>query len=270
MEPKAKKRKLSPTSIVQASDNDLENILGWLKEEYESNGETYGFWTNRNVIKHDHENGNLLCLKVGNKPIGMLTFETSDQCSPNILTVKESHRMRGYGSLLVQYCEGKAKKIGQPCLNITALWSSIGFWKKHGFSCCGGERYWDGDATTSSCEMTKVFSADTREVPKDNQQPLKIIAYYAFDRTNIHGTQEFNTVAAPTDQPNHYVLQKDFLVQLPTCGCGSHDTDPWVDVYLADKMVYQGRIKYLREYGMKRFPRGVFLLSQLDISCKNK
>ena len=122
----------SPFTVRQATDHDLAAVSYWLEAEHKRNGE--GFWSNIRVIRECHDKGNLTVLvDSADGPVALLTGST-DYPEISILSVRETHRKRGFGRALVDhYCE-LVIDAGLPGLYIDRQPSaSIPFWNAMGF-----------------------------------------------------------------------------------------------------------------------------------------
>lgn len=78
------------------SIQDLDEILSWLKVEYDKNGE--GFYCNRRIIVESFQNGTMITLKKGEKNIGFVIWSENDIfIDIDIFVINPDCRGEGYG-----------------------------------------------------------------------------------------------------------------------------------------------------------------------------
>lgn len=120
--------------MERANSVDLDEIMNWLKCEYEEYGE--GFWCNRNIIEHSFkEDKDLWVVRDDAKAVA---FQVGDY-SPDIVCVRKDMQREGIGSAFAQANYARAKTegvtvISGECSPIT----SLPFWQAHGFELYGG------------------------------------------------------------------------------------------------------------------------------------
>jgi GNAT superfamily N-acetyltransferase len=123
-------------TISNSSDNDLQAILHWLKQESDEQKRAfeheYDFYCNRRMIEDAHIEKELIVLREDEE---VVAFQLGMLLSTGILEVRPDKRGKGYGRKLVEYCVSKARSNDTCVLHITCkAMSSIPFWEKMGFT----------------------------------------------------------------------------------------------------------------------------------------
>ena len=91
--------------VLPATEDDLSVVLGWLKREYEQNGD--GFWCNRKVITRSfHEDHNLWAIREDDKAIA---FQVGDY-GTDVVCVRKDRRGQGCGTAFVRFSVDRASK----------------------------------------------------------------------------------------------------------------------------------------------------------------
>jgi GNAT superfamily N-acetyltransferase len=116
-------------TITMSKDEDLVQILEWLRAEDEEGKTT--FHPNRNMITRGHEAGELLVLKAGDE---VAAFALGAPGVIDIFETKPTFRRSGVGRMLAQHCIERAAQsdiavIEGECAPST----SLPFWKRMGF-----------------------------------------------------------------------------------------------------------------------------------------
>lgn len=118
---------------IKPNKQDIEEILIWLKDEYNDSG--IGFYNNKNIIEQSFEDGNSIVFKYKKKTIGLVVWNKHDKIRADIdiFVIHPDYRRRGFGhfyySEILKYfrCKGlKAIKL------FCSPPSSEPFWQKMG------------------------------------------------------------------------------------------------------------------------------------------
>lgn len=119
-------------SIIKPNELEFNQLVEWLKHEYETDGE--GFYCNIGVIKNSYNNEELFALSDTGKIVAFAVVNY--RFDPEIISVKKNLRHMGYGAKLAKFCEEQAKQNGKTAvLEIECAPSaSIPFWQKMGFT----------------------------------------------------------------------------------------------------------------------------------------
>lgn len=81
---------------VAPNNEDIKEILDWLKVEKEREGE--GFYNNKGIIEDAFSKGNAIVLKIEDKNIGLTIWSRDDvHANIDIFVIKPSYRSKGYG-----------------------------------------------------------------------------------------------------------------------------------------------------------------------------
>lgn len=116
-------------TIVMSTDEDLGQILDWLRVEDEEGHST--FHSNRNMIAKGHDAGELLVLKEGDE---VAAFALGAPGVIDIFETKPAFRRSGVGRTLAHYCIERAAKADMAVIEgECAPSTSLPFWKHMGF-----------------------------------------------------------------------------------------------------------------------------------------
>ena len=111
---------------------DILNLRKWMEVE-EHEGVEGNFLCNWNIIENAHEEKELLVYIDGPTNIPA-AYQVGGLVCPGILQVKHTHRRRGIGKKLVEYCIKRALRADRTLLYIQCKPStSIPFWESMGF-----------------------------------------------------------------------------------------------------------------------------------------
>ena len=103
-------------------------ILGWLKQEYQTDGE--GFWSNRHHIQKSYEDGHLWVIREEGDAVA---FQVGDY-SAEVLCVRKDRRRHGFGQAMFEASLARAMEDSVNVLTVECSpASSLPFWKGHGF-----------------------------------------------------------------------------------------------------------------------------------------
>ena len=117
------------TTIAVASETDLAEILDWLHQEADEDGNT--FHSNRDMIVDGQAKGVLYVLKDGGEVVAFA------QGAPGVIDIFETRpglRRRGYGRTLAKFCLGRAAAADMAVIEgECAPPTSLPFWQAMGF-----------------------------------------------------------------------------------------------------------------------------------------
>ncbi len=103
-------------------------ILGWLEQEYQTDGE--GFWSNREVIQHSFEEGHLWVIREEGDAVA---FQVGDYAA-DILCVRKDRQRHGFGYAMFEASLDRAMDNNVNVLTVECSpASSLPFWMKQGF-----------------------------------------------------------------------------------------------------------------------------------------
>lgn len=120
--------------VTNPTKKDLNEIMGWLKEEYELNGE--GFYCNRNIISSEQKVGTLIVFKIDNSCVGFVVWGKTYEfvIDINIFVIHPDYRGKNFGRIFYNLVRDRFKNDS---IKVFKLFcepaSSERFWKKMGF-----------------------------------------------------------------------------------------------------------------------------------------
>lgn len=126
------------TSIRRAIDDDMRNILEWLREE-QRQGRQENFLCNWSIIEAEHrKKAVLVCVDhKSDSPVG---FFAGSLATDAIIEVKYDLRGSGIGRALVERAVKRSKDCDERLLLVEcAPITSVPFWKRMGFTLFGEE-----------------------------------------------------------------------------------------------------------------------------------
>ncbi len=117
--------------IEPSSDEDLHQVLDWLKQERVHEG--FGFYSNANLIENGHAAGDeLFVLKAGP---AVAAFVLGRPGSIDIFETRPDLRGCGYGRILANFCIDRGYHADIAVMEFECSpETSLPFWKKVGFS----------------------------------------------------------------------------------------------------------------------------------------
>lgn len=119
--------------VKYSSMGDLDEVLSWLKEEYDQTDDGTGFWCNRDLIRRAHKESRMW-VGCDSKSHEVVAFQIGGLLSPGILEVRPDRRGQGCGRQMVDHCVQQARLDDVCLLYIECKPSaSIPFWKSMGF-----------------------------------------------------------------------------------------------------------------------------------------
>ncbi|MDT0644964.1 GNAT family N-acetyltransferase [Zunongwangia sp. F363] len=124
---------MSISVCFKPTKDDLSQIKLWLKKEIDKN--TFGFYDNWDGIEESFHKGNLVAIKENNFPVGFFTYRISEKVVHIIIaSIKETHRKKGFGKILINEAKEYFKKINQIVIELYCQpVSSESFWKTMSF-----------------------------------------------------------------------------------------------------------------------------------------
>lgn len=126
---------------IEPNKQDIKEILNWLKDDINNNGE--GFYNNKNIIEESFERGNSITFKNRNENIGLVTWNEDDRMLINIdiFVIHPSYRGLGYGTFYYNTISEFFRREGFKAVKLFCYpHISESFWKKMGlikFPDCG-------------------------------------------------------------------------------------------------------------------------------------
>ncbi|MBM7561512.1 GNAT family N-acetyltransferase [Fusibacter tunisiensis] len=114
-------------------EEDIEEILVWLKRECDING--VGFYNNKNIIVDSFHSGNAIVLKHRGENIGLVTWSRNEiLVNIDIFVIDSSYRGKGYGNFFFQAISEYFRNKGFKAIKLFCEpKSSERFWIKMGF-----------------------------------------------------------------------------------------------------------------------------------------
>lgn len=123
--------------VVQGTREDADEILRWLKAEFEIDHE--GFWSNRNLINRAVDDEELWVIRESDVAVA---FQVGTY-APDILCVRQDRQGQGLGSTLFAATLARAEADDVVILDITCMpRESLSFWRKQGFEPTGPVLEW--------------------------------------------------------------------------------------------------------------------------------
>lgn len=120
---------------IKPDKRDINEILNWLKNDINNNGE--GFYCNKDIIEKSFERGNLITFKNGNENIGLVTWNEVDRMLINIdiFVIHPSYRGLGFGTFYYNAISDFFRSIGFKIVRLFCRpYTSESFWKKIGLT----------------------------------------------------------------------------------------------------------------------------------------
>lgn len=156
--------------IKRSSAGDLNEVLRWLKEEYDSAGA--GFWCNKDLITRAHEEDRMWtgCEPESNE---VVAFQLGGLLSPGILEVRPDKRGKGYGRQMVDHCVQQAR-LDDVCLLYIECKpsSSIPFWKSMGFQLLA-EAFADREHDLRGNYAYRILGK-AHDIPQNSGDPVEV------------------------------------------------------------------------------------------------
>jgi GNAT superfamily N-acetyltransferase len=120
---------ITTTDVVEASPEDITCVLGWLKREYDEDGE--GFWCHDHLISDAvNRPGDMWVIR---RDGGAVAFQLG-KYSASILSVRKDYQKMGLGAALVKASVKRAFMDNVNALSVQCRpEASLGFWKRMGF-----------------------------------------------------------------------------------------------------------------------------------------
>jgi GNAT superfamily N-acetyltransferase len=111
---------------------DIDDIIAWLKREYDRNGE--GFYHNRNIIYDSHQSSKAIVLKHGEKDIGLVTWSEDElHVNVDIFVIDINYRGKGCGDFFFKAISEYYRDEGFKAIKLFCEpRSSERFWQKMG------------------------------------------------------------------------------------------------------------------------------------------
>lgn len=186
---------LPEQQIRYSTDNDLHEILRWLKDQEDKNIDDT-FYCNRNLTIKEH-NEKKLIVYIDHKTNLPVAYQWGGLINPGILEVRKGFRGFGIGRKLVEYRINEARQKNIVLLNIECNpYSSIPFWKHMGFTLFnnnGNNAYMIVEKKNrlpkhgSSCSVNiclyhtkRQWDITTLPIKNLNQQALKTKSNYVY------------------------------------------------------------------------------------------
>jgi GNAT superfamily N-acetyltransferase len=239
---------MSDLVIRKATPRDVEDILVFLKEEYEELSTGDGFWGNRNIIRRTQASDELEVLSQRND-LRVLAFCVWSLClgSMDIIEVRPGCRGRGLGRYLTQYVLDQLRSRDFIGVEIQCMpEESLLVWQKMGFQRIE-KKGWRGTYAVY------LFQRE-RECPKNVETRQIEIHLIACGKA-----LEPAFCCQGVIEGTKYVLQTDFVAYLP---------DPEateLQVHVDGCLMYSDSAKYSTDVGVER--KGNFVrCRELDVS----
>lgn len=120
--------------VIKPTKKDLNEIMDWLREEYEINGE--GFYCNRNIISSAQKTGTLIAFKIDNRCVGFVVWSELKKfvISIDIFVIHPNYRDKGLGKIFYNYVHEHFRNDSYKVFKLFCEPSSSeGFWEKMNF-----------------------------------------------------------------------------------------------------------------------------------------
>jgi len=187
------------TKARTANNQDLNTVLGWLKQEYVLNDS--GFWSNRLVIESYFEDGEMMVIDNGtaDMPVGFLLGSPCKTDIP-IVAVQQEHQGKGLGRKLVEYFIEQAIAEQLPGLVVerTPL-ASKPFWAALGFEELPSEQHFSSRSMYTHKHAMRLFDTPLNHDPNAEQVHLEVRITH-WDETVVK-SMEVNTRREFTPSP---------------------------------------------------------------------
>ena len=164
--------------IVRPKQEDINEILAWLKEEKENDINKQGFYNNKDIIIDSFESGNTIIFKHENENIGLLVWSeySGILIDIDIFVIHPSYRGKGYGELYYKASLEYFRKKGFKVIKLFCQpETSESFWKKMGlikYPDCG---YFEHELTyytpITYTASTTAYAVDTDKIELWDVEP---------------------------------------------------------------------------------------------------
>ena len=151
---------------VNPGEEDLEEVLVWLKAETLSNGN--GFYNNKNIIEDAFLRKEALVLKIGSESIGLaiLTRDTV-LVDLNIFVIKPTYRDQGFGTVFYNMISTYLDENGYFVIKLfCAPATSEQFWRKIGLTKLPNGVPYAHELTYYDILLDTAFSSNIRGLDK--------------------------------------------------------------------------------------------------------
>lgn len=238
--------------VREATPNNVEECLCWLREEYENDGE--GFYCNRPIIERVFEDVGVMVATVdGKDPVGLLVGERRSWNEIDIVTVRKNTRGRGVGKALVQEYINRALDSGS-----LGIWgecqppTSEPFWAAMGFELIPPSF---AGYTTTAQTLRRALCLDRPGTWKDGKGDALVQVSFTRDWDDIPLEAPIETGARRTSRG--WALEKHVLKCIP-------DPDVAIRVAIDGSVVFRDKVKRASPVGMERVPPFVRLCTVTD------
>lgn len=177
--------------VERASAEDVDHILGWLKQEYDEDGE--GFWNNRQMIRDALDDPDELW--VIRKDGEAVAFQLGEHAA-DIMSVRKDCRRMGMGQALfeasLQRAMGNDVNVFEGQCEPTG---SLDFWQRMGF-----KRYHDPQRPHDV--MVRYILPRSFDLPVDARRVPVVIGFYpeaALDDDRVFAIDEYHLEGAVLD-----------------------------------------------------------------------
>lgn len=122
--------------VTNPEDQDIDEVLTWLKRERDNDSRRFGFYNNKDTIKESFERGCSIVFKHGNKTIGLVTWWEEEEFKVNIdiFVIHPNYRSQGFGRLYYKFTSDYFRNKG---FKVVKLFcepkASESFWTKMRF-----------------------------------------------------------------------------------------------------------------------------------------
>jgi len=219
-----------PSIVIRiATESDLREILIWLKEEFEQEGQ--GFWVNRELIEKSFRENLLWVLAVKDRVVAFATEELGIQ------ETRPDARRRGYGTLLANHCIEIARQQSKPGIVIICCPpTSVPFWETLGFRVV--------DREADPLQAVKLLP-NSRVLGNGTIGQLKIDLLQGY--SDVPFGQTFETRVEQIDA-TYWDLETTFCEYVPS-------PDTMAKITLNGSQLTYEKVKYCSQFGLTReFP----------------
>jgi GNAT superfamily N-acetyltransferase len=237
-------------SIVQCTEQHRIAVLRWLRKEHRTTGGE-GFWVNRKVIG-DFALSDVFVIISQEAPIGFVSLTGNGDI--DLLEIRPDHRNRGAGSQLALFAIQELWNRGHQAIRINCCPpESITFWWNLGFERIDptldfpikARQYRQVVLDLADESAARTVAVQVQHLSSQQRdEPHRIVR-----TTEVNGLQVNQRVCLP----RRIILCRD-------------DTDDEIKIVVDDRVIHQGRIKYLdrEQYGVQRVSRDQFFLDYVD------